>query len=36
MAAKTTRNVNEEINYDPTDHKNAGGVTYSSFKSYPH
>lgn len=36
LAAKKTSNVNKEINYDPTDHKNAGGVIYSSFESYPH
>lgn len=32
LAAKTTNNMDEEINYDPTDHKIAGGVIYSSFE----
>ena len=36
LAAKTKHNIAEEINYDPTDHKNVGGVFYSSFESYPH
>lgn len=36
LAVKTINNMDEEINYDPTDVKNAGGVIYSSVDSYPH
>jgi len=32
LTAKTTNNMDEGINYDPIDYKNAGGVIYSSFE----
>jgi hypothetical protein len=35
LAAKQ-KNMAEELNYDPTDPKNVGGVFDSSFELYPH
>jgi hypothetical protein len=32
LGHETTNNVDEAINYDPTDHKRAGGAIYSSFE----